>query len=232
MIRIRPAQDRGTYDFGWLKTAHSFSFGQYHDPSHMGFSDLRVINQDYVESGKGFGTHPHKDMEIITYVLNGALAHKDSVGNSAIIKRGEVQRMSAGTGITHSEFNASSDEGVEFLQIWVLPDQSGHEPGYEQKPLSASVKNGFGLIASGDGRGDSVRLHQDTLIYAGQFDGTQRVQHDLPEGRRAWVQIAQGEISLNGQVLKAGDGAAIDGEDKLVFDMSDTGAEILLFDLR
>ena len=161
MLTIRPAEARGEYDFGWLKTAHSFSFGHYHDPAHMGFSDLRVINQDYVEPGKGFDTHPHKDMEIITYVLDGALAHKDSVGNSATIRRGEVQRMSAGTGITHSEFNASETEGVEFLQIWVLPDQRGHKPGYEQKPLSGNVKNAFGLIASGDGREDSVSLNQD-----------------------------------------------------------------------
>jgi len=232
MLTIRPAEARGKYDFGWLKTAHSFSFGHYRDPAHMGFSDLRVINQDYVEPGKGFDTHPHKDMEIITYVLDGALAHKDSVGNSAIIHRGEIQRMSAGTGITHSEFNASDEEGVEFLQIWVRPDRNGHKPGYEQKPLSGSVKNAFGLIASGDGREDTVSLNQDVLIYVGQFEGAQRIHHEIAEDRRAWVQIAKGEAMLNGTALKAGDGASIEGDEALVFDIGDTGAEILLFDLR
>ncbi|MGD8326229.1 MAG: pirin family protein [Sphingomonadales bacterium] len=232
MIHIRPANERGQFDFGWLKTSHSFSFGDYRDPEHMGFSDLRVINEDYVEPGQGFATHPHKDMEIVTYILEGALAHKDSVGNAATIHRGEVQRMSAGTGITHSEFNASKDEGVELLQLWILPDRKGHKPGYEQKLLSADVKNGLAPIASPDGRGDSVSINQDAIIYAGQFDGAAKVEHKFSEGRRGWVQVARGAVTINDVALKAGDGAAIDDEDKLVLDIDDGGAELLLFDLR
>ena len=232
MIRIRSAQDRGTFDFGWLKTAHSFSFGDYHDPAHMGFSDLRVINQDYMEPGQGFAAHPHKDMEIITYVLKGALAHKDSVGNEAIIRRGEVQRMSAGSGITHSEFNASQEEGVEFLQIWIVPDREGHVPGYEQKPMPKVCDGELGLIASLDGREGAVQVNQDSQIYAGRFIGGEEFVRHLSKGRRAWVQVAKGEVLLNRASLKSGDGAAVDQEDVLRFQIGEGGAEILVFDLR
>lgn len=232
MITIRPAHARGYFDFGWLQTSHSFSFGQYHDPAHMGFSDLRVINHDVVQGGQGFGTHPHRDMEIVTYVLSGALAHKDSTGNAAIIKPGEVQRMSAGTGITHSEFNASQDDPVELLQIWVLPDRAGHQPGYEQKPLPASVQNGFGLIASPDGEGGSVRLHQDARIYAARLDAGQTLSYDLRKGRRVWVQVAQGNLILNEHDLVKGDGVRLQNEARLDVKAGNEGAEILLFDLR
>lgn len=232
MIKIRYAQDRGQFDFGWLKTAHSFSFGEYQDPAHMGFSDLRVINQDYVAPGQGFSTHPHKDMEIVTYVLKGALAHKDSVGNSAIIHRGEVQRMSAGTGITHSEFNASQTVGVEFLQIWILPDQQGHAPAYEQKPLPSACKGQFGLIASADGREASVQINQDVQIFGGQFSGGENFARKINNNRRVWVQVATGELLLNGASLKSGDGAAVEQEEVLTFQIGKDGAEVLFFDLR
>ena len=231
MILIRKAHERGHTDHGWLNTWHTFSFADYYDPEQMGYSSLRVINDDRVAPGAGFPTHPHRDMEIVTYVLSGALEHKDSMGNGTVIRPGEVQRMSAGTGIRHSEFNASADEEVHLLQIWIEPDRSGLTPSYEQKFFDAAEKLGkLRLVASPEGSDGSVTIHQDAKLYAGLIDSGHPIEHALPPGRRAYLQVANGAVSLNGKALEAGDGARIEGEAKIHLESYNT-AEILLFDL-
>ena len=213
MIKVRKAEDRGHFDHGWLNTCHTFSFADYHDPDHMGFRGLRVINEDRVQPAKGFGTHPHRDMEIISYVLEGGLQHRDSMGNGSIIRPGEVQRMSAGTGVTHSEFNASADELVHFLQIWLLPAERGTKPSYEQKAFApAEIDGRLRLVAASDGRDGSVTIHADASLYAGRFDAGNTGELGIPQGRCSWVQIARGQARVNGYALKAGDGAALTGE--------------------
>lgn len=231
MITIRPAEERGQAEHGWLSARHSFSFAAYQDPQHMGFGPLRVINDDRIQPAKGFGTHGHENMEIVTYVLEGALAHKDSMGNGSIIRPGEVQRMTAGTGIQHSEFNASDSEVLRLLQIWILPEKDGLEPGYEQKSFPEETLSGtLRLVASRDGREGSVTVHQDVALFAARLDQDQTVRHALAAGRKAWLQVARGDVLLNGLDLKEGDGAAIEAEDEIELIGVD-GAEILLFDL-
>ena len=231
MITVRPATERGSSRFNWLDSRHTFSFGDYYDPQHMGFSDLRVINEDTVIPGRGFPTHSHHDMEIITYVLEGELAHKDSTGTSSVIRVGDVQRMSAGTGISHSEYNASQAEPVHFLQIWVLPDTNGLPPGYEQRPFPLDDRCGeFILIASKEGRDSSVTVHQDTDIWAARFAAAEQANLQLKPGGRAWVQIARGAVTLNDVPLSAGDGADINNEIRFSIKALDA-SEILVFDL-
>lgn len=232
MITIRSAQDRGVANFGWLDSRHTFSFGNYHDPNHMGFADLRVINEDKVTPGQGFGTHGHRDMEIISYVLEGALEHKDSIGTGSIIRPGDVQRMSAGTGIRHSEFNASKTDPVHFLQIWILPEQEGIAPGYEQKTFTAEEKRGtLRLVGSRDGRDGSITIHQNVELYAALLQDSETVNHTLAEGRVAWLQVVRGAVQLNNQPLTAGDGAAIAQESKIMLQGASEDAEVLLFDM-
>lgn len=239
MITLRPSAARGRFDFGWLDTRHTFSFGEYHDPDHMGFRSLRVLNEDRVQPGQGFGTHGHRDMEIVTYVLSGALEHKDSTGTQGIIRPGDAQRMSAGTGIRHSEFNASKSDPVHFLQIWILPAERGIPPGYEQKnaPAAASASSGsaWRSIASPDGRDGSVKVRQDALILAASPEAGGEVTYTIPKGRGIWIQAARGsaELSAGGKsaALEAGDGAALEGEEALRLKAGPGGAEILLFDL-
>lgn len=231
MITIRKAEERGHFDFGWLNTYHSFSFGDYYDPQHTRFRSLRVINEDFVQAGHGFPTHGHRDMEIITYILAGALEHRDSMGSGSIIRRGDAQRMSAGTGVTHSEANPSPDEAVHLLQIWILPAEQGSEPEYEEKKFSDDEKrNQLRLIVSPDGREGSVRIHQDAKICASLLDEGREVGHTLEDGRSAWLQVAAGSVMLNGVALKQGDGAAVREEANLVITASEP-AEVLLFDL-
>jgi redox-sensitive bicupin YhaK (pirin superfamily) len=231
MIDIRRSDERGGGDFGWLKTQHSFSFDTYHDPRFMGFRSLRVINEDWVEGGHGFPLHPHRDMEIITYVLDGALEHKDSMGNGSTIRPGDGQRMSAGTGIRHSEANSSKTDPAHLLQIWILPDRRSHEPGYEQKAFPEAEKQGkLRLIASPDGTAGSVTIHQDAKLYASLLKPGQEVKHELGKGRYAWLQVAKGAVEMNGQDLSQGDGAAVSDEKTLVV-KGTADAEILLFDL-
>lgn len=232
MITIRSAETRGHASFGWLDTWHTFSFGQYYDPKHMGFGALRVINDDRIAPGTGFPMHGHEDMEIVTYVMEGALEHRDSLGNQGVIRAGEVQRMRAGTGIRHSEYNASATEGIHLLQIWVLPDQKGLEPGYKQIRLDQEGRSGrYQLIASPDGREGSVDIHQDMSIYAARLAPDQAIFHAVAPGRRAWLQVASGSLSLNGYPLNEGDGAAITGETNLTLNAAQP-AEVLLFDLQ
>lgn len=232
MITLRPAQERGTANFGWLDSRHTFSFGNYYDPNHMGFASLRVINEDKVTPGQGFGTHAHRDMEIISYVLEGALEHKDSIGTGSVIRPGDVQRMSAGTGIRHSEFNASKTEPVHFLQIWILPEQEGIEPGYEQKTFSEAEKRGtLRLVGSRDGRDESITIHQDVDLYATALQDGEEVNHSLAEGRVAWLQVTRGAVQLNNQTLSAGDGAAIAQESLITLQGAANDAEVLLFDM-
>lgn len=231
MIAIRPSNERGAFDHGWLVTRHTFSFSEYQDPAHMGFRALRVINEDIVRPGKGFGTHGHRDMEIVTYVLSDALEHKDSLGNGSIISPGEVQRMSAGTGIRHSEFNASADADVHLLQIWIVPEREGIAPGYEQKtfPIAAETDRLL-LVASRSGAAGSVTIHQDANLYAATLSPGGRVAAVLAPGRHAWVQVARGALKLNGAALAAGDGAQI--SDETAIDIrGPSGGEFLLFDL-
>ena len=230
MIAIRHGAERGHANHGWLDTYHTFSFADYHDPRHMGFSVLRVINEDVVAPGQGFPTHPHRDMEIITWILEGALEHKDSLGTGSVIRPGEVQRMSAGSGIRHSEYNPSSSEPVHLLQIWLLPDRQGVTPGYEQQRFEdAELDNRLRLIASPDGQDGSVTIHQNARVYAARLrDGA--ATHMLGSGRRAWVQVARGALTLNGQRLAAGDGAAVENKTALRF-TAGKSAELLLFDL-
>jgi quercetin 2,3-dioxygenase len=231
MITVRRSQDRGHFDFGWLDTRHTFSFGDYFDPKYMGFRSLRVINEDRVQPGRGFGKHPHRDMEILTYVLEGALQHEDSMGNGSVIRPGDVQRMSAGTGVFHSEFNGSTQEEVHFLQIWILPERHAIPPSYEQKTFGAEEKRGrLRLVASRDGREGSVTVHQDVSMYATILGPGERAEWTLRNGRHAWMQMARGSIRLNGKVLQAGDGAQISDEQRLDF-IGDREAEFLMFDL-
>ncbi len=232
MLTLRKAEERGRADFGWLDSRHTFSFGEYYDPDHMGFSVLRVINDDRVAPGAGFPTHPHRDMEIVTYVLDGALAHKDSLGNGSTIRPGEVQRMSAGSGIRHSEYNASKTAPAHFLQIWLLPQRSGIAPGYEQKAFDAvERRNVLRLVASPDGRDGSVTIHSDAALYASNLAGDATVEHTHGPGRAAWLHVARGSVALGAAVLKEGDGAAILGPEPLAIRGVAAESEILLFDL-
>lgn len=231
MIAIRKAEDRGHANHGWLNTYHTFSFADYHDPAHMGFRNLRVINEDRVQASQGFGTHPHRDMEIISYVLDGGLQHRDSMGNGSVIRPGDVQRMSAGTGVTHSEFNASRDELVHFLQIWILPTQRGITPGYEQKAFARTDQSGqLRLVASPDGRDGSVTIHADAALYAGLFDRGATGELAIAKNRHAWVHVARGTARINGHELRAGDGAALSGEPLVRIEGLDA-SEVLVFDL-
>ena len=231
MIVLRKSEDRGHANHGWLDTYHTFSFNTYYDPAHVRFRDLRVINEDRVAPGRGFGTHPHENMEILTYVLEGALQHKDSMGTGSMIRPGDVQRMSAGTGVTHSEFNGSKTEPVHLLQIWIFPEEEGIEPGYEQKTFPANERSGkLKLVASRRGREGSLTIHQNVDLYSSILDRGQHVQHSLAPGRHAWVQVARGSVTLNGKDLHAGDGAAVSQESELDVQARDK-SEILLFDL-
>jgi quercetin 2,3-dioxygenase len=231
MIEIRRAGERGHAQHGWLDSWHSFSFADYYDPAHMGYGDLRVINEDRIQPGTGFGTHAHRDMEIISYVLEGAIGHKDSMGNGSSIVPGDVQRMSAGRGVQHSEFNHATDGVTHFLQIWIEPNVRGIAPGYEQKHFDAASKRGrLRLVASPDGAEGSVTIHQDARIYAGLFDGAEQARHALAPGRRAYVHLARGALEVNGNRLSAGDALKISGIAELVLQKG-AAAEVLLFDL-
>jgi redox-sensitive bicupin YhaK (pirin superfamily) len=231
MIAIRKAEERGHFDFGWLNTYHTFSFDQYYDPKHMGFSNLRVINEDVVQPGHGFPTHGHRNMEIVTYILQGALEHRDSMGNGSIIRPGDAQRMSAGTGVRHSEANPSDASPVHLLQIWILPNEENLRPEYEEKKFSDDEKrNKLRLIVSPGGDAGSVRIHQDAKIYASLLDAGQEVVHRLENGRSAWLQLAAGSVLLNDLALRQGDGAAVTDESNISITASEP-AEVLLFDL-
>jgi redox-sensitive bicupin YhaK (pirin superfamily) len=230
MIRLRPSDERGHFDHGWLDTFHSFSFAMYHDLDHMGFRDLRVMNEDRVHPGRGFGTHPHQDMEILTYVLEGALEHRDSLGNGTVIEAGELQRMTAGTGIQHSEFNASKTDPVHFYQIWILPERKGLEPGYEQRRIDAASENGLQLVASRTARDGSLTIHQDADVYRAFLTEGGETALSLRPTRHAWVQVVRGSVELNGHSLGPGDGAAVSEEDRLEL-VGQTEAEALVFDL-
>lgn len=231
MITLRKSEDRGHFDLGWLDTYHTFSFDQYYDPAHVRFRSLRVINEDRVQPAQGFPTHSHRDMEIITYILSGALEHRDSMGNGSVIRPGDVQRMSAGTGVAHSEFNPSQAEPVHLLQIWILPASQNLPPSYEEKHFSDEERNGrLRLIASNDAREGSVRIHQDAQLYATLLEGGTTVVHALGDQRSAWLQVARGTIRLNEVEMKQGDGAAVRNESELTITAHDR-AELLLFDL-
>ncbi len=231
MITIRKANDRGHADHGWLDSYHTFSFADYFDPQHMGFRSLRVINEDRVSPGKGFGTHPHRDMEIISYVLDGRLEHKDSMGTGSVIQPGDVQRMSAGSGVLHSEFNGSKTEPVHFLQIWIVPAERGIAPSYEQKTYGAAEKRGtLRVVASPDGRDGSVLVHADAVLRAGLFTKGESAELELTPGRHAWVHVARGSVRVNGKDLVAGDAAALSDEAKVRVEGVDA-AEVLVFDL-
>jgi len=231
VITVLPSSERFHTEAGWLDSHHSFSFADHYDPERLGFRALRVINDDRVQPARGFGSHSHRDMEIITYVLSGELAHKDSMGNGSIIRPGEVQRMSAGTGVVHSEMNPSRTEPVHFLQIWVVPDRSGHEPGYEQKLFPDAERRGkLRVVASPDGRDGSVTIHQDALVHASLLERGERVSYSLPPTRHAWVHVARGTVDVNGQSLREGDGAAISDEDRLDLTARES-SEVLLFDV-
>lgn len=228
MITIRRADERGHANHGWLDTWHTFSFADYYDPAFMGFRALRVINEDRVQPGRGFGMHGHRDMEIVTYVIEGALAHRDSIGTGSVIRPGEIQRMSAGTGVMHSETNASDSEPVHLLQIWILPEAPGIKPGYEQKTIDEGRRDKLRLIAARDGRDGAVTLHQDVELYATILDGS--VSHDFRSDRHGWLQVVRGEVDVNGHTLRAGDGAAISDERSIT--LTGRNAEALLFDLN
>ena len=231
MLTIRKSQERGYADHGWLRSFHSFSFAGYFDPAHMGFGNLRVINEDRVAAGAGFGTHGHRDMEIISYVLDGALAHKDSLGTGAVILPGEVQRMSAGSGVMHSEFNQAADRTSHFLQIWIEPEAKGIAPGYEQKAFDAAEKRGrLRLVASREGRDGSLTIHADAAVYAGLFDGTEAATLQLAAGRRAYVHLVRGRLEANGESLQAGDALRIEDE-RSVSLRHGHDAEVLVFDV-
>jgi quercetin 2,3-dioxygenase len=231
MIEIRRSEERGHANHGWLDSYHSFSFADYRDPDHVHFGPLRVINEDRIAGGQGFGTHGHRDMEIVTYVLDGALAHRDSMGNGSTIRHGDVQRMSAGTGVMHSEFNASEQDEVHLLQIWVLPKRAGDQPGYEEKRFDAADKRGrLRVIASPDGRDGSVTIHADASIYAALIDGAEQASLPLPTGRQAYVHVARGALTVNGAALAAGDAAMIVDADNVTLEAG-SDAEVLVFDL-
>ena len=231
MLTVRKAEERGVTKIAWLDSRHSFSFGDYVDPDHMNFGPLRVINEDVIAGGGGFQPHPHRDMEIVTHILSGALEHKDSLGNGSVIRPGEIQKMSAGTGIVHAEFNASRDRPTHLLQIWIVPSKTGLKPGYEQKSIDpAAIANKFARIASPEPRTNEVSIVQDAEIWAAKFDGDVEAVHVLEPGRRAWVQVARGEVDINGEILKAGDAAAItDANDIAVRAVAPS--EVLLFDM-
>lgn len=232
MISIRKSDQRGVGRHGWLTSNHTFSFGGYHDPKHMGFRDLRVINEDRVEAGRGFGAHRHDNMEIISLVMEGALAHRDSTGGNGVIRRGEVQRMSAGTGVEHSEFNGSQSEPVHFFQVWIMPRENGIQPGYEQKMISDEERQGrLRLLVAPGGVDGALDINQDVFLYGAILGEGQGVEHSLADGRGAWIQVAGGTVDVNGQTLQKGDGAAIENEPTLKITASEA-AEILLFDLR
>jgi quercetin 2,3-dioxygenase len=232
MYEVRRGSDRGHFNHGWLDTYHTFSFGDYYDPQHTQFRALRVMNEDRVDPGQGFGTHPHRDMEIVTYVLEGALEHKDSMGNGEVLRPGEFQRMSAGTGILHSEFNPSRTEPVHLYQIWLLPRQKGIKPSYEQRAFSAADKQGrLQLVASPDGRDGSLTINQDAAVYLSTLDANQRLSHELAAGRHAWLQILRGAVALNGDTLTAGDGVAVSEERGLSIQAAQP-SEVMLFDLN
>jgi redox-sensitive bicupin YhaK (pirin superfamily) len=234
-MEIRRGSERGYADHGWLRSFHTFSFADYYAPAHMGFRSLRVINEDRVEGGKGFGTHPHRDMEIISYVLSGSLQHRDSMGTGSVIRPGDVQRMSAGTGVTHSEFNGSPDELVHFMQIWILPDQRGYPPSYEQKHFSEQDRQGkLRLVASKDGRDGSVTIHQDASLYASLLTPGQSIEYELGKDRHAWLHVAKGKLQVTGLggggELGAGDAGAFEKSGKIVLNPVEP-SEVLLFDL-
>ena len=231
MIQRRPADERGHFDHGWLETRHTFSFGEYRDPAHMGFRSLRVINDDVVQPGRGFGKHPHRDMEIVTYVLDGALEHEDSLGNGSVLRHGDVQRMSAGRGVLHSEFNPSASEAVRLLQIWLLPERAGIDPGYEERHFPVEQKRGrLQLLVSPEGEDGSLRIHQDARVYSTILGAGESLEHPLAGGRHAWVQVARGALALNGVELAEGDGAAVSEEAALRLEGREE-AEVLVFDL-
>ena len=231
MIRIRKAQDRGHANHGWLNTYHTFSFADYQDPSHMGFRSLRVMNEDRVQPGEGFGTHGHRDMEIISYVLEGALEHKDSMGNGSVLRPGMFQRMTAGTGVQHSEFNASQTEGMHFYQIWILPESKGLEPSYEERDFTLDEKrNQLRLVASRDGKDSSLLIHQDVSIYLSVLDADNNLEYPLGSGRHAWLQLIRGKIKVNDQELEPSDGLAISEESELRISALQS-SEFMLFDL-
>ena len=231
MLNVRKAGDRGYADHGWLRSFHSFSFADYYDPQHVGFGPLRVINEDRVAPGRGFGRHGHRDMEIISYVLEGALEHKDSIGTGSVIRPGDVQRMSAGSGVLHSEFNASATEPVHFLQIWIEPNERGIAPSYEENHFEPHAKRGrLRLIASPDARDGAVKIHQDAYVYAGLFDGAERAEHGVAPGRRAYVHVIRGDVTVNGEGLTMGDAAKLTDVSSVVI-ADGSAAEVLLFDL-
>ena len=231
MITIRRAADRGHADHGWLNTHHTFSFSSYRDPNHVHFRRLRVMNEDFVAPGQGFGTHPHENMEIVTYVLEGALEHRDSMGNGEVLRPGEFQRMSAGTGITHSEFNPSPTEPVHLYQIWLFPDREGIAPSYEQKRFDEVERhNRLRLVASPDAADGSLQIHQDARIFLSSLDAGKQVTHGLGAGRHAWLQVLRGKVAVNGQALETSDGAAVSEESALEIEAKDD-AEVMLFDL-
>ncbi|MGK5081984.1 pirin family protein [Bdellovibrionota bacterium FG-1] len=233
MIRIRKAADRGHFDHGWLKTFHTFSFAGYQDPAYMGFRALRVINEDWVSPGEGFGTHGHRDMEIITYVLEGALEHRDSMGTGSVITLGEVQYMSAGSGVTHSEFNHSHEKQVHLLQIWILPDQRNYKPTYDQHIIQPTEnRNRLFLIASGAGESNAIQIRQDAKLYCSVFDAGNTVEFHPEKDRHVWLQVARGSIAVNAITLETGDGAAVSDEILLRINGGPQGAEFLLFDLN
>lgn len=230
MMNVRRSHERGHANYGWLDTRHTFSFGDYYDPGHMGFRSLRVINDDRVVGGQGFGTHPHRDMEIISYVVDGALEHRDSMGNGSVIQPGEVQRMRAGTGVTHSEYNHSATDPVRFLQIWVLPEERGLTPGYEQKLFGDERRGRLRLVASRDGSEGSVQIQQDLAMFASVLKNGERVEHDLAEGRHAWLQIVRGSVRVDSLELGEGDGASFSEVPAIVME-SLGDSELILFDI-
>ena len=231
MLNVRKSNERGAASFGWLKSRHTFSFGHYYDPKHMGFGPLRVINEDNVAPGRGFDSHGHRDMEIISYVLDGALEHKDNMGNGSVLRYGDVQRMSAGSGVVHSEYNHSKTEGVHFLQIWIEPNTAGEAPGYEEKHFDAASKTGrLRLIASNDGREGSVSMRQDASIYAAILNGDDALTHQLAAGRQAYVHVIRGSITVNGVALNGGDALKVTEESQVSLEKADA-AEVLVFDL-
>lgn len=231
-MRIRPAADRGVAEFGWLSSRHTFSFGHYYDPEHLGFGALRVINDDRVQPGRGFGTHPHRDMEIVSIVVEGSLEHKDSLGNGSVIRPGEVQRMTAGTGVQHSEFNPSPGDEVRFLQIWIEPERKGLEPGYEQLAFPfEEMRNAWRLVASHDGRDGSLKVHQDVSLHRAQLTEGARVVRSIGAGRRAWLQIIEGAVEVNGRELAEGDGVALEDPGEVAGAGVGDWSDVLLFDL-
>lgn len=232
MIHVRRSAQRGHVNHGWLDTYHTFSFGSYHDPEQMGFRALRVINEDRIQPASGFGTHPHRDMEILTYIVSGALEHRDSMGSGSVIRRGDVQRMSAGTGVLHSERNPSPSEAAHLLQIWILPDRPGHRPDYEERHYPHEDRQGrLLLVASPDGRDGSLSIHQDAWVYASLLDPGSEIEHPTIPGRYGWVQVVRGTLELNGEHLGTGDGAGFEMDSRLVLKASES-SELLLFDLN